>query len=56
MTLLVLCQIMYVTDMKKTTQNLEVFHSLVLKIPFKLRSVNLLELFSKAVFNKDQGC
>ena len=47
---------MYVADMKKTTQNLEVFYSLVLKIPIKLRSINFLELFNKAVFNKDQGC
>ena len=46
---------MYVADMKKTTQNLEVFYSLVLKIPFKLRSINFLELFNKAVF-QDQGC
>ena len=48
---------MYVTDMrKKTTQDLEVFYSLVLKIPFNLRSTNFLELFSKFVFSKDQGC
>ena len=47
---------MYVADMKKTTQNLEVFYFLVLKIPFKLMSINVLELFSKVVFNKDQGC
>ena len=47
---------MYVAGMKKTTQNLEVFDSLVLKIPFKLMSINFLELFSKVVFNKDQGC
>ena len=47
---------MYVAGMKKATQNLEVFDSLVLKIPFKLMSINFLELFSKVVFNKDQGC
>ena len=29
---------------------------LFLKILFKLRSINILELFTKAVFNKDQGC
>ena len=28
--------------------------SLVLKIPFKLRSINFLKLFSKVMFNKDQ--
>ena len=54
--LLALCQIIYVADMKKTTQNLEVFSSLVLQIPFKVRSINFLELFSKVVFNKAQGC
>ena len=42
--------------MKKTTQNLEGFYSLVLRIPFKMWSVNFLELFSKVVFNKDQDC
>ena len=47
---------MYVAGMKKATQNLEVFDSLVLKIPFKLMSINFWELFSKVVFNKDQGC
>ena len=47
---------MYVAVMKKTTQNLKVFYSSVLKIPFKLRSIIFLELFSKVVFNKDQGC
>ena len=42
--------------MKKTTQNLEVFYSLVLQILFKVRSINFLELFSKVVFKKAQGC
>ena len=54
--LFILCQIMYEADMKKTTQNIEFFHSLVLKVPFKLWSINFLELFSKVMFNKDQDC
>ena len=32
------------------------FYSLVLKIPFKLRLINFLELFSKVMFNENQVC